>query len=203
MATRDGTRGVGCVSCCGLRAKTREAQFAIQYQRKNKEGGNFVPDMWGPGRDLNYLLQMQPNPISTASSLIEQVVIRRLLLGNAFVYIERNEFGASPLNLWLADCGGYNELTGTYTLTYLGDMGVKFKVDAPREDVLHFPNTFRYQKTAFGVCPTNSVCRRHSLTHQDGEQPGTGNSQKGGRMKAFIGEQGHLSWLFAYQSGTV
>ena len=30
-----------------LRAKT-EAQFAIQYQKMNAAGGNFVPDMWGP-----------------------------------------------------------------------------------------------------------------------------------------------------------
>ena len=58
-----------------LRAKT-EAQFAIQYQKMNAEGGNFVPDMWGPGRNINYLLQVQPNP-SSAASLIEQVVIRR------------------------------------------------------------------------------------------------------------------------------
>ena len=71
-----------------LRAKT-EAQFSIQYQKKNAAGGNYVPDVWGPGGDLNYLLQVQPNPISTAASLMEQVVIRRLLLGNAFIYIER------------------------------------------------------------------------------------------------------------------
>ena len=101
-----------------LRAKT-EAQFAIQYQRMNREGGNFVADMWGPGKTINYLLQVQPNPISTAASLIEQVVIRRLLLGNAFIYIERDEWG-DPMNLWLAECGGYDEITGTYTLTYLG-----------------------------------------------------------------------------------
>ena len=169
-----------------LRAKT-EAQFAIQYQRKNKEGGNFVPDMWGHGRDLNYLLQMQPNPISTASSLIEQVVIRRLLLGNAFVYIERNEWG-EPLNLWLADCGGYNEITGTYTLTYLGDMGVKFKVDAPREDVLHFPNTFRYQNGFWGMSTIQYAAETLSLIKTESNQA-LETAAKGGRVKAFIGEQ--------------
>ena len=169
-----------------LRAKT-EAQFAIQYQRKNKEGGNYVTDMWGPGRDLNYLLQMQPNPISTASSLIEQVVIRRLLLGNAFVYIERNEWG-EPLNLWLADCGGYNELTGTYTLTYLGDTGVKFKVDAPREDVLHFANTFRYQEGFWGLSTIRYAAETLSLIKTESNQM-LETAAKGGRVKAFIGEQ--------------
>ena len=58
-----------------LRAKT-EAQFCVQYQKMNAAGGNFVPDMWGPGKNINYLLQVQPNPISSAASLIEQVGIR-------------------------------------------------------------------------------------------------------------------------------
>ena len=141
-----------------LRAKT-EAQFAIQYQKMNAEGGNFVPDMWGPGRNINYLLQVQPNPISSAASLIEQVVIRRLLIGNAFVYIERDEFG-EPRALWLAECGGYNQVTGTYSLTYLGDHGERFKVEAPRGDVLHFPKSNQSLETA----------------------------AKGGRVKLIIGE---------------
>ena len=169
-----------------LRAKT-EAQFAIQYQRKNKEGGNFVPDMWGPGGDLNYLLQVQPNPISTASSLIEQVVIRRLLLGNAFVYIERNDWG-EPLNLWLADCGGYNEITGTYTLTYLGDNGVRFKVDAPREDVLHFPNTFRYQNGFWGMSTIQYAADTLSLIKTESNQA-LETAAKGGRVKGIISEK--------------
>ena len=169
-----------------LRAKT-EAQFAIQYQRKNKEGGNFVPDMWGPGRDLNYLLQVQPNPISTASSLIEQVVIRRLMLGNAFVYIKRNEWG-DPINLWLADCGGYDEITGTYTLTYLSDMGVKFKVDAPREDVLHFPNTFRYQNGFWGMSTIQYAADTLSLIKTESNQA-LETAAKGGRIKGIISEK--------------
>lgn len=169
-----------------LRAKT-EAQFAIQYQKMNAAGGNFVPDMWGPGRNINYLLQVQPNPISTAASLIEQVVIRRLMLGNAFIFIDRDEW-RDPVALWLAECGGYNEITGTYTLTYLGEGGVRFKVEAPREDVLHFPNTFRYYDGFWGISTIQYAADTLSLIKTESNQA-LETAAKGGRMKAFIGEQ--------------
>ena len=169
-----------------LRAKT-EAQFAIQYQKMNAAGGNFVPDMWGPGKNINYLLQVQPNPISSAASLIEQVVIRRLLLGNAFVYIERDEW-KDPVALWLAECGGYNEITGTYALTYLNERGVKFKVDAPREDVLHFPNTFRYYDGFWGMSTLQYAFDTLSLIKTESNQA-LETAAKGGRMKLIIGEE--------------
>ena len=169
-----------------LRAKT-EAQFAIQYQKMNAAGGNFVPDMWGSGRNINYLLQVQPNPISTAASLIEQTVIRRLLLGNAFVYIERDEWG-DPVNLWLADCGGYDEITGTYNLVYLGDNGVRFKVNALRKDVLHFANTFRYQQGFWGISTIKYAYDTLSLVKTESNQA-LETAAKGGRVKLIIGEE--------------
>ena len=169
-----------------LRAKT-EAQFAIQYQKMNAAGGNFMPDMWGPGKNINYLLQVQPNPISTAASLIEQVVIRRLLLGNAFIYIERDEWG-DPTQLWLADCGGYNEITGTYALTYLGENGVRFEVNAPRKDVLHFANTFRYQQGFWGISTIKYAYDTLSLVKTESNQA-LETAAKGGRVKLIIGEE--------------
>ena len=169
-----------------LRAKT-EAQFAIQYQKMNAAGGNFVPDMYGPGRGINYLLKVQPNPISTAASLIEQAVIRRLLLGNAFVYIERDEWG-DPVNLWLADCGGYDEITGTYNLVYLGDNGVRFKVNALRKDVLHFANTFRYQQGFWGISTIKYAYDTLSLVKTESNQA-LETAAKGGRVKLIIGEE--------------
>ena len=169
-----------------LRAKT-EAQFCVQYQKMNAAGGNFIPDMWGPGKNINYLLQVQPNPISSAASLIEQVVIRRLLLGNAFVYIERDEW-EDPVALWLAECGGYNDVTGTYALTYLNERGVKFKVDAPREDVLHFPNTFRYYDGFWGMSTLQYAFDTLSLIKTESNQA-LETAAKGGRMKLIIGEE--------------
>ena len=62
-----------------LRAKTL-AMMLLQYQTKDKIGGNFQQDTSRYGSGLNWLLQVEPNPIMTAASLIEQVIIDRLNL---------------------------------------------------------------------------------------------------------------------------
>lgn len=169
-----------------LRAKT-EAQFLIQYQRKDPDGGNFVADNRGIGRALNYLLQEEPNPLTTSSSIIEQVVVRRLLLGNAFIYIERDEFG-DPVALWLAECGGYNRVTGTYSLTWLDEKGYEMKVSAPRSDVLHFANTFRSYDGFWGISTLQYAFQALSLNRTQSAQA-LENAAKGGRMKLIIGEE--------------
>ena len=96
-----------------LRAKTI-GQMQMQYQYRSKEGGNFIMDVSKPragivpfGTKLNYLLQIEPNPLMSAKSMWEQVTINRLMLGNGFIYIERDGLG-EPKYLWLAECGGYD-----------------------------------------------------------------------------------------------
>ena len=119
-----------------LRAKTI-GQMQMQYQVRDREGGNFVMDVTKPrqnqvsfGTRLNYLLQVEPNPMMSAQSLWEQVTVNRLMLGNGFVYIERDELG-EPKYLWLAECGGYNLGTNTYVITYMGDKGIVKNKIAP------------------------------------------------------------------------
>lgn len=163
-----------------------EAQFQIQYQKLNSAGGNYIADMWGVGQRLNYLLQVQPNPITTAVGLMKQIVIRRRMKGNAFVYVERTELGDVKA-LWLADSGGYNIETGTYTLTYLSDSGQRLKVEAPRADVLHFPNTFRYEDGFWGKSTIQYAIDTLSLVKTEGQQA-LESAAKGGRVKLLIGE---------------
>ena len=63
-----------------LKAKTI-GSMEMQYQRRNREGGNFVSNMYGDGRMLNWLLQKQANPLMTGSELFQQMSIHRELLG--------------------------------------------------------------------------------------------------------------------------
>ena len=169
-----------------LRAKTI-GQMPIQYRRKDSEKGNFTPWMQGLGKRINYLLQHEPNPIMTASSLWEQVTINRLQLGNGFVYIERDVFG-DPIHLWLAICGGYNYMNATYNITYLSDYGVINKPEVPRQDVLHFPNTFRYQEGFWGIPTIQYACDTLSLIKTQSRQS-LETAAKGGRVKLIIGEE--------------
>ena len=169
-----------------LRAKTI-GQMAIQYQTKSLEGGNFVPSMWGPGKRLNYLLQVEPNPIMSAASLWEQVTINRLMHGNGFVYIERDEMG-EPARLWLATCAGYDMTTETYNLTYMTDRGPMNQVSVPRRDVLHFPNTFREQNGFWGISTLKYAFDTLSLIKTESRQA-LEMAAKGGRVKLIIGEE--------------
>ena len=169
-----------------LRAKTI-GQMPVQLRKKDELRNNFQPWMTGIGKRINYLLQYEPNPIMTASSLWEQVTINRMQLGNGFVYIERDEFG-DPKHLWLAVCGGYDIVTGRYNLTYLSEYGIVNLVNVPKEDVLHFPNTYRYQNGFWGISTLQYAAETLSLIKTQKAQT-LDTAAKGGRVKGFISEE--------------
>ena len=176
-----------------LRAKT-VGQMQMQYQRLDREGGNFIVDVASRsgayltmGTKLNYLLQVEPNPIMSAASLWEQVTIDRLQKGNGFIYIERDMDG-EPVVLWLAESGGYNYVAGTYNITYLSDRGILAKANVPRRDVLHFPNTFRDQNGFWGI-PTLRYAFDTLTLIRTQKRQALENAAKGGRVKLLIGEE--------------
>lgn len=115
-------------------------QMEIQYQRLNKEGGNFTEDLYGNMRKLNYLLQVRPNPMMTGSQLLEQIEFRKIYYGNAYVYIERGAEGDIEA-LWLCTSGQYILGMDSYQLTYQ-KYGNLYQIFAPASDVLHFKNVF-------------------------------------------------------------
>jgi HK97 family phage portal protein len=168
-----------------LKAKTI-GQMEMQYQRKDSEKGNYVQSMWGEGRILNWLMQKRANPIMTGSELFQQMSIHRELLGNAFVYIER-DYDGQPKNLWLALCGGYNPMTGTYTLSYNTDRGMRSRFEAPAEDVIHWRNTYRHPDGYMGL-PTHLYAIQTLSLIATEKQQAMETAAKGGRMKLLIGE---------------
>jgi len=169
-----------------LRAKTI-AVMPVQYQKRDANGGNFVTDMRSLGKRINYLLQEEPNPIMTAGSLWELVTINRLMYGNGFVYIERDPIGF-PAHLWLVREGSYNLVAGTYNISYLGENGYVVKVNVPREDVLHFPNTFRTFNGFWGISTLQYALETLSLNKTLKAQT-LETAAKGGRVKLIIGEE--------------
>ena len=173
-----------------LRAKTIGV-MPVQYQKKDSAKGNFVNDMRGLGKRINYLLSEEPNPIMTAPSLWELVTINRLMTGNGFVYIERDEYGF-PLHLWLVRLGTYDIITGRYNISYLSDNDYVVKVNVPREDVLHFPNTFRMQNGFWGVSTLQYAAETLSLNKTLKNQS-LETAAKGGRVKLIIGEEKPVS----------
>ena len=170
-----------------LRADTLSV-MPVQYQRRDFDKGNYYIDMRGLGKRLNYLLQEAPNPIMSAPDMWRMIEINRLFYGNGFVYVERDEFGL-PSALWLVKSGGYNINTGTYSsIVYLSDNGYMTKTNVPREDVLHFANTFRYQNGIWGI-PTLQYAIETLSLNRTLRQQSLETAAKGGRVKLIIGEE--------------
>ena len=162
-------------------------QMKVQYQRKNVEGGNYIEDRYGTGRKLNYLLQIRPNPIMTASEMQEQIEFRKIYYGNAFVYIERDSFGDSRY-LWLCTYGGYNPVMDTYSICYNGEYGPEMMAEVPARDVLHFKNVFLTDDMYLGIPMVWAAMNALSIAATGGEQA-LQDMAKGGKMKLIIGEE--------------
>ena len=170
-----------------LRMKTL-AVMPIQYRKRDVAGGNLVEDRRGLGKRINYLLQVEPNPIMTATSLWELVTYNQMMTGNGFVYIERDEFDF-PLHLWFVKAGEYNRATGTYAfIQYLSETGYVEKVNVPRSDVMHFPNTYRYPDGFWGM-PTIAFALEAMSLNKTLKGQALETAAKGGRVKGFIGEE--------------
>ena len=182
-----------------LRAKTIGV-MPVQYRKKDFDKGNFTLDMRGLGKRMNYLLQQEPNPIMSASSLWELITINRLMTGNGFVYIERDEFDF-PKYLWLVKSGEYNLVTGDYNfITYLSDHGYVTIPNVPATDVLHFPNTFRYVNGVWGKSTLDfaleTLTLNKTLRAQALETAG-----KGGRVKLILSEGGESGGVAPIANG--
>lgn len=162
-------------------------QMRIQYQRKDSEGGNFIEDRYGEARKLNYLLQVRPNPLMTASQMQSQIEFRKIYFGNAFVYIERNVPGW-PINLWLATGGGYDPMSNTYNLTYNGTHGPRMLVEVDANDVLHFKNIILTDDYYMGV-PTLFFAMKTLSIAATADEQALKDVAKGGKQKILIQEQ--------------
>ena len=162
-------------------------QMLTQYQRLNGEGGNFIEDKYGKNGILNYMLQVRPNPLMTASQMQEQIEYRKIYYGNAFVYIERGMDGY-PVNLWLCTGGGYNPLTNTYSLTYNSDRGPRMMVECGAKDVLHFKNVFLTDDMYMGI-PTIDYAFKALTIAATGDEQALQDMAKGGKHKVLIQEQ--------------
>lgn len=165
-------------------------QLKVQWQTKNPAGGNFVEDDYSPmGLKINYMLQVRPNPLMTASEMQQQIEFNKIYWGNAYVYIERNDY-EDPVALWLCNgaTGGYNPLNDSYNLTYNGLGGPKALTNEPSRNILHFKNVFLTDDGYHGVPMIWVAMNALSIA-------ATGNAQtlqdlaKGGKMKLVIGEQ--------------
>ena len=162
-------------------------QMVTQYQRINGAGGNFIEDRYGKNGELNYLLQVRPNPMMTASQMQEQIEYRKIYYGNAYVYIDRALDGY-PRNLWLCTGGGYNPINDTYTLVYNSDRGPRIRIETTSRNVLHFKNVFMTDDYYMGI-PTLEFAYKALSIAATADEQALQDVAKGGKHKVLIQEQ--------------
>jgi len=162
-------------------------QMRIQYQKKNDAGGNYFEFNYGEAGRLNYLLQVRPNPLMTASILQEQIVYRCIYYGNAYVYIERGEVGEVKA-LYLCTGGGYNPLSDKYTLTYNTRQGPRMRVETDSRNVLHFKNVILTDDYYAGVPVLDCAITSLSIA-ATGDDQALKDVAKGGRHKVLLQEE--------------
>ena len=171
-------------------------QMVTQYQRMDTEGGNFTEDRGyldrrrtipTDGNKLNYLLQVRPNPLMTASQLQEQIEYRKIYYGNAYVFIERGEYG-QPIALWLCTGGGFNPLTNRYSLVYNSTRGPRMKVEADAKDVMHFKNVFLTDDYYMGL-PTLDFAFKSLQIAATADDQALQDVAKGGKHKILLREE--------------
>ena len=162
-------------------------QMITQYQRMDKVGNNFIEDRYGKNGALNYLLQVRPNPMMTASQMQEQIEYRKIYYGNAYVYIERGLDGY-PRNLWLCTGGGYDPIQDTYTLVYNSDRGPRICVMTSSRNVLHFKNVFMTDDYYMGL-PTLEFAFKSLSIAATADEQALQDVAKGGRHKVLLQEE--------------
>lgn len=165
---------------------TTMSQLFIEYQRYDAQGKNFVAYSRGSnGNNINYLLQVRPNPLMTAPDLMMQAEINIMMKGNAFIYIERDWVG-DPVAFWLAVEGAYEPVANRYILTYNKPEGPRV-VKADPSDVLHIPNTFRVPGGYVGI-PTLIYAAKALNLAATSDREALSNAAKGGKLKLLVQE---------------
>jgi HK97 family phage portal protein len=161
-------------------------QMVVQYQRLNREGGNFVEATYGPDRLFNYLLQVRPNPQMAASTMLEQIEFLKIYKGNAYVYIDRDDMG-NVAALWLCSSGSYDAIADQYTVTFQRRGGLT-TVTVPSTDVLHFRNTYLEDNFMTGI-PTLRYAQEALSIAAAANNQTLMDMAKGGKHKIILQEK--------------
>lgn len=168
-----------------LRADTM-ARLTMQYQRKTRAGNYEMDDSKHRGKHLNYLLQVQPNPHSSWTTMMRQAEIMRLLRGNAYIYIERGLDGEVQA-LWLCSSGVYDPTSDSYTVCYYMAT-VPHMVTVPATQVIHLRNTITAIDGFTGMPLLQYAARTLNLSATQ-DQFTLDTFSKGGRYKMLLQEQ--------------
>lgn len=158
------------------------SQLRMEYQQKNKKGGNFVEYDRGEYGLLNYLLQVRPCYYENAAQMRKRAEILKIMAGNAYYYIEMNDVEEIKA-IHLALSGTYNPETNTYDLIVTPKRIAKTRIPADR--VIHIRNTFTDSTGTIGIPTLQYAARALNIAATNDKQT-LDNAAKGGRFKLLL-----------------
>ncbi len=157
------------------------AQLRMEFQQRDKVGGNFIQYDRGIANRLNYLLQVRPNDYENAAQMARRKEILRIMKGNAYIYIERDSYDDIKA-LHLCTSGSYNPLNDTYTITYSPKSINKIVQSG---DIIHLRNTFTTEDGMSGISTLTYAARALNINATNDKQA-LEVAGKGGRLKLLL-----------------
>lgn len=158
------------------------AQLRLEFQQRDKKGGNFVQYERGPvAKKLNYLLQVRPNDYENASQMARRKEILRIMKGNAYIYIER-DIDDEIKAIHLCSNGSYNQSNDTYNIVYT-PKGICKTVSSC--DIIHLRNTFTSEDGMTGISTLSYASRALNINATNDKQA-LEIAGKGGRLKLLL-----------------
>lgn len=162
-------------------------QMSLQFQKKDPAGQNFVEDDYGIGKWYNFLFQVRPNPLMTASTLWQQVEFRKIYYGNAYIYVDR-DFNGVIQALWLCYNAVFHTIGNTYDVSYYSDRGPISISNIPASEVLHFKNTILGMGMDYGKPVIDYALKSLELASTSADMQ-LQDLAKGGRHKVIVKEE--------------
>ena len=171
-----------------LRRANAMAQLVCHYQTYDRRRRCYVDDL-SPrgGRQLNYLLQVQPNPYMNATTFWRMAEVFRILRGNAYLYCDRDEMNGDIRGLYLCASAAYIPSSDCYVLTYYTGTTLGTRSSVPAADVLHLKNSILND----GLCgmSTLTFAGRALNTAATMDELTLDTAAKGGRKKLVLQEK--------------
>ena len=168
-----------------LRARTM-SQIVWEFQQWNNTGGYFKTDHSISGNKLNYLLQLRPNPLMSASDFQKMMEISKIQDGNAVAFVQRDLTG-EPVAIWFCTHASYDLVRNKYIVQY-NDIGGLKSIEADAKDVIHIRNTFSDDGGLTGI-PTWVYAAKVLGLSATLQQYELDSAAKGGKMKLLVQEE--------------
>lgn len=161
-------------------------QAVMEFQRVRPGHANtYEKYMYGYGKEMNYLLGVQVNPMMTSMEFLKQMTLQRGNNGAGVAYVERE--AGDVKNIWLCSAAARDFVADAYYVSYNRPGVGVVSLKAKPEDIIYWPNTFSRDGGVTGVGNLSYAIGALS-TAATNEKQARDMAAKGGKFKILLSE---------------